>query len=99
MIISENYPYLKVKFNIGAYESRISAYLDTGFDGYLVVPISLASSLGQGDYLARWELGDGCIVEAFEYLGVLEIVGLGTAIKARITLLGNDYLVGRGLIE
>lgn len=49
--------------------ATVWAYIDTGFDGYLIVPEHLGDEFGEGDYLARWELGDGSLVTGDEYLG------------------------------
>ena len=59
-------------------------YIDTGFDGYLIIPDYLVNELGEPDYVSEWELGDGSIVDAQDYLGLLEIVGLEENIEVRI---------------
>ena len=99
MLVSEDYPYLEVQFVARNYKGRAKAYLDTGFDGYLIIPSSLASNLGPEDYATWWELGNGSLVEAREYVGVVEVSDLGTSVPARLTLLGNDFVLGRGIID
>ena len=59
-------------------------YIDTGFDGYLIIPDYLVNELGEPDYVSEWELGDGSIVDAQDYLRMLEIVGLDGNIEVRI---------------
>ena len=44
-------------------------------------------------------LGDGSLIEAKEYFGAIEIPGLGTSLPARITSLGDEFLIGRGVID
>lgn len=78
-------------------QGNLQAYLDTGFDGYLIIPSSLASNLGPGDYVTRWEMGDGSLAEAGEYIGIMEVSDL--VMTARLTLLGNDFILGRGIID
>jgi predicted aspartyl protease len=99
LLISEDYPYLEVKFVVKDYQAQARAYLDTGFDGYLVVPLSLAANLGSEDYVTRWEMGDGSLVEVKEYLGSIEVSNLGLSFPARIILLSNDFVLGRGVID
>lgn len=99
MLISENYPYLEVKFIVKGNQAQARAYLDTGFDGYIVVPSSLETNLGLEDYITRWEMGDSSLVEAKEYFGSIEISGLGLSLPSRITLLGNDFVLGRAIID
>ena len=45
----------------------------------------------------RWR--DGSVVQAQEYRGDILVAGLGVTIPARITLLGEEYLVGRGVVD
>ena len=99
MVISEDYPYLEVQFAVRDYKTQVRAYIDTGFDGYLIVPLSLATKLGREDYATQWELGDGSLIEAKEYFGAIEIPGLETSHPARITSLGDDFLIGRSVID
>jgi predicted aspartyl protease len=75
------------------------AYLDTGYDGYLVIPASAISEFGPHDYLSRWELGDGNLVIAQEYLGEIELVGLEHRMPARITCLGEEWILGRSVLD
>ena len=99
MIVSENYPYVQVRLSVREQQFEVQAYIDTGFDGYVIVPDWYGLMLGLGDYVSRWRLGDGSEVEAEDYLGTAEIVGLPMAIPARISRLGNEFMIGRGIID
>jgi hypothetical protein len=59
----------------------------------------LVNELGEPDYVSEWELGEGSIVDAQDYLGVLEIVGLVENIEVRITAVGNEFIMGRSVID
>ena len=99
-VLTPAYPYVEIEFVVGAFRSAtILAYVDTGFDGYLIIPGTQASLLGTPQFSAPWELGDGSIVEAQEYRGDILLSGLKVSIPARITLLGEEYLVGRGVVD
>lgn len=45
------------------------------------------------------ELGDGSVVQAQEYRGEVHVSGLAVTVPARITLLGEEYLLGRGIVD
>ena len=99
-VITAAYPYVEIQFAVGAFRSQtLLAYVDTGFDGYLVIPATEASVLGLPQFTAPWELGDGSVVQAEEYRGEIHVTGLAVTIPARITLLGEEYLVGRGVVD
>ena len=99
MVVSENYPYLQVQFNVRGYEDKLKAYIDTGFDGYLIIPADYIAQLGKGDYISRWELGDSSTISANDYIGTVFIQDIDTPIIARITCLANETLLGRGIID
>jgi hypothetical protein len=69
-VVTPAYPYVEVEFAVGAFRSPIVlAYVDTGFDGYLIIPATQTSLLGPPQFFAPWELGDGSVVQAQEYRG------------------------------
>lgn len=99
-VVTPAYPYLEVQFTIGVLRSpTVLAYVDTGFDGYLIVPAVQAGLLGPSQFSAPWELGDGSVVQAQEYRGEVHVSGLAVTVPARITLLGEEYLLGRGIVD
>jgi predicted aspartyl protease len=99
-VVTPAYPYVEIEFVVGAFRSStILAYVDTGFDGYLIIPATQTSLLGAPQFSAPWELGDGSVVQAHEYRGDILVSGLTINIPARITLLGEEYLVGRGVVD
>lgn len=99
MYISERYPYLEVLVSVRGLRKKEWAYLDTGYDGYLVVPESAALEFGPQDCLSRWELGDGSLAIAREFLGEIELVGFGYRMPARITCLGEEWILGRSVLD
>ncbi|MFB6214456.1 MAG: hypothetical protein ABEI54_01170 [Candidatus Bipolaricaulia bacterium] len=99
-VISDNYPYLPIIFRIRGNEQSALAFIDTGFDGYLVIPEELESELGEEDYISKWELADGSFAVGPEYLGKTRIEGLDNSeISARITCIGDEFIVGREIID
>ncbi|MBM3943841.1 MAG: hypothetical protein FJ316_13230 [SAR202 cluster bacterium] len=99
-IISHEYPYLPVAVELRGRTVRSSALIDTRFSGSLVVPATwLDPSLGLPDGYGRWELADGRAVRAPVYLGSVEIVGLVRIPQIVITVLGNEYVIGRRILD
>jgi predicted aspartyl protease len=46
-VVTPAYPYVEVEFTVGAFRSlTVLAYVDTGFDGYLIIPATQTSILG-----------------------------------------------------
>lgn len=100
MVVTPAYPYVEVTFTIGAFRSPpILAYVDSGFDGYLLVPAAQTTLFGLPQFSTSWELGDGSAVQAQEYRGEMQVSGLPLIIPARITCLGEEYLLGRGIVD
>jgi predicted aspartyl protease len=99
MVVSKDYPYLQVKVTVHNVSFTSRALLDTGFDGHLVLPEALGSQFGRPHYLVKVRLADGTERESPEYRGGVEIVGLGVIHMGRLTLLGDECLMGQGIIK
>ncbi len=99
MIVSPRFPYLEIRVTVRGHEVQDWAYIDTGFDGYVVVPHDQDQVFGPGDYASLWELGDTSLAQAEEYLGQVQLVGTAEIFLARVTALGNEYIIGRALLD
>lgn len=99
MVVSYRYPYLEVELTVRGYRSVVWGYIDTGFDGYVAIPRSLQARIGAPDYVVRWELADTSGAEAGEYLGTIRLVGEGGEMPARVTVLGDEFLIGRAIVD
>jgi clan AA aspartic protease len=99
MHISNEYPFLDVRITVRSFRTSYRALVDTGFDGHLTLPISLAASLGIADSHAQWNLADGTPILLPEYRGGIEIAGLGITFMARIILMGEECLLGQEIIR
>jgi predicted aspartyl protease len=98
-IVSQHFPYLRAEIIVGTLTLDAECYLDTGFDGYLIVPENHTDRLGPGDFVSRWELGDATTVPAEAYLGRVRLAGLDNEIEAVVIALGNEYLMGRSITD
>ena len=99
MLISSDYPYVQVQITIRTYRSVFRALVDTGFDGHVILPESLGEQLGKPDYLSKSWLADSTERDTPEYQGGVEIVGLNITFLGRMTLLGNECLIGQEIIK
>jgi predicted aspartyl protease len=97
-VVSTHFPYLPIRLTVRAQTVAIEAFLDTGFDGDIVVPQGVLIDVGTPHNYVRWLLADGSPVQAPAYLGVVEVGSLG-AFSAAVTILGDEPLVGRGLTD
>ena len=99
-VVSTVYPFLQVRVEIRGWQDEVLALLDTGFDGDLSIPSSVLNLiLGSPDTSDNWQLADDSVVEAPVYLGTVEIIGLTPIDEASITVLGEEYLLGRGILD
>ena len=99
MLVSSDYPYLQVRVTVRSHSLTYRALLDTGFDGYLVLPEGLENQLGAPEFQVKTRLADGSESMRPHYHGGVEIVGLGLVFLAPLTLLGDECLVGQGVIR
>lgn len=97
MIITHDYPYLSFTCQIGEYRFGGSGYVDTGFDGGLVIPEDSLQYVGEPVSLSEIELGNGSRTVVPIYYGIVEIGK--TKYVAGIICAGNEYLLGRQVID
>jgi predicted aspartyl protease len=95
---SERFPYLGLHVEVRNRIHSVDALIDTGFDGFLAVPPSLLADGQPPDNFQSWSLADGTRVTAPLYLGTVHVGDLGS-VPALITALGDEPLVGRGVID
>lgn len=98
-VISDRYPYLALEVKARGVIITDYFYIDTGFDGNLILPKHFAHEFGEADYISRWRLGDGSLVEAEDYLGEAKVVEVTEAAPVRVSCVGDEFIVGRGIID
>lgn len=99
MVTSARFPCVEVRFTVRGIRMQAWAYLDTGFDGFLIVPFDTASALGDPDLVSTWELGDGSIAAGPDYLADIEVIGIPKTIRGQVTCLGDDWILGLGVLN
>lgn len=99
MVTSHRFPYLEVEFSVRGTRSRDFAFLDTGFDGFLIVPFAISAMLGTPDLVSTWELADGSLTAGADYLGQIEIVSISNPINGQITCLADEWVLGLSVMK
>ena len=98
-VTSETYPYLQIRFGVQDHSGQEHALVDTGFTGHLAIPESWQARLGMPDGYGQWTLADRSIFHAPVYLGRVEIVGLSPIPAATIVVVGDEYILGRRVLD
>jgi predicted aspartyl protease len=98
-VVSTTYPYLRIRVSLRGQEFEALALVDSGFTGDVVIPEGLAQfPVGSPDTWVDWEVADGAVIPAPLYYGTVEIIGF-PPIPAAVTILGQEHLVGTGVID
>lgn len=95
---SEHFPYLRLALTVGGRAVRVEALVDTGFDGDILVPLSLVADGQPPDEYRSWGLADGSEITTPVYRGTVQVGSLATE-PANIALLGDEAIVGRGVTD
>lgn len=95
--VSDKFPYIPIQVEFRHRKEKVEALLDTGFDGYVILPESIVSNGEPADEYLLWRMADGSIISAPAYKGVIRI---GNIVMDRIvvTILGSKPIVGRSVI-
>lgn len=96
---SDRYPYLALEVKVRDINITDYFYIDTGFDGDLILPGHFANEFGEADYISRWRLGNGSVLEAEDYVGEAKVVEVTEAALVRVSCVGDEFIVGRGIID
>lgn len=95
LLSSSRFPYLPVQVSLGDWTEHTDALVDTGFTGYLVVPVGFLNGQAPDSYDV-WTVADGRRVVASTYAGALQI-GNFPPIEVLITVLGDEAILGRSV--
>lgn len=95
---SARFPYVPIRLVVGQQVIEVEAFLDTGFDGDVVMPRgSVRRGTRRTSYL-YWTLPDNSVVSAPAYPGTVEIGRLGS-FPVLVTVLGDEPIIGRRLTD
>ena len=97
-VVSARYPYVPVRLVVDQQVIEVEAFLDTGFDGDIVIPRGLIDSSARPTSYLYWALTDNSIVQAPAYPGTAAIGQLGS-FPVLVTMLGDEPIVGRRVTD
>lgn len=99
-VVSTDYPFLQVRVEIRGQRVEELALTDTGFEGAAAVPENWADeTLGDPEVFVPLQMADGSVSYAPVFVGSVEIVGFSPIADIPITVLGNEYMLGRDVID
>jgi len=98
-VVSDQFPFLEIAWEVRGIRGQALAFIDTGFDGFLMLPTEWMQWLGVPDRVDWWQLADGSYVAAPTYFGHLCVVGIGTIVYGSLVVIGNETVVGLDLIR
>ena len=97
------FPYVQIRLRIVGQQTDIEveedAFLDTGFDGHVILPLSMLAQLGVPELTRNWTLADGSLAVSYSYSGVIELAELSGEIRVTVDVIGSEVMIGRRLIE
>src|SRR5262245_39895385 len=97
-LVSNHYPYVPITIAIERYRASAEAFLDTGFEGNLLVPTGFLPPDLRPANSTTWTMPDGRRVVAPTYWASVQIGDLGIY-NVLISALGDEVLIGRRLID
>jgi predicted aspartyl protease len=97
--VSSHSPYIAVRIRIQDFILETEAFVDTGFDGGILLPPLRLLDLAPTNLLRTFTLGDGRAVPLPAYRGQLEVVGIATSIETIIAIGAPEILLGRQVLD
>jgi predicted aspartyl protease len=95
---SSRFPFLPLLITIGGHAIEVSALIDTGFEGYTVLPELLVPPGLEPTAFHDLELADGTVIEVPMFAATIQL-GDFEAVTGSAYGLGEEPLVGLRVIE
>jgi hypothetical protein len=97
MLTSSQFPYVDVVITIGTWSLVESVYLDTGFEGGLLIPEYLRHEILASASRVRLKVADETIVRAPGWSGLVRLAE--SQFDVEIAALGARFLLGRDVLD
>ena|SRR5687767_2842614 len=97
MLVSKQYPYCEIVISIGTWNFGEEAYLDTGFEGGLLIPEYLHREILASPTWSRLRVAHDALVDARTWMGTIEIGDLRAVVE--IAAMGSRFLLGREVMD
>ena len=97
--VSSHSPYIAIRVRIQDFVLETEAFVDTGFDGGLLLPSLRLPDAAPPNLVRSFTLGDGSVVPLPAYRGQVEIVGIAKSIQTMISIGAPEILLGRHVLN
>ena len=97
MLQSEQFPYCEIVIAVGVWSIVDFAYLDTGFEGGLIVPAYIRDEIPARSVVMPLAVANGQVVYAPSWNGFVELED--TRFPVEISAMGPRFLLGRDVLD
>lgn len=97
MVTSGRYPYTEFIVTIGTWTLVEEAYLDTGFEGGLLLPAYLEDEILASPDRTKFEIADGAMVMLPAWTGYIELSTCQFSVE--VAAMGSRFLLGREILD
>src|SRR5579862_6075847 len=94
---SDRFPYVEVVVTIGTWSNVIWAYIDTGFDGGLLLPARIGRGVYADPDYGPFRVADDYVLRVPCWPGTLELNG--TEYSVDVAAVGSRCLLGRQVTD
>lgn len=91
------YPWIEFSLTIGTWDVADLAYLDTGFEGGLLIPLGVGREVLASPTQVPMRLADGDTVDVLSRRGIIELAGHRFLVE--VAAMGARYLLGREVLD
>lgn len=95
---SSHFPYLPVEVTFKQNKYTLEALLDTGFDGYVVLPPGLVTNGEAADLYESCKLADNSVIKVPIFIGTIKLARKKLS-KVTFLIMGDEPIIGREVIK
>lgn len=97
-VVSSHFPYITIEITLKHNKHTLEALLDTGFDGYIVLPPGLITNGEAPDLYESCKLADDSIIRVPVFIGSVKVARKKFN-KITFIIMGDEPIIGRKIIE
>ena len=97
-IVSSHFPYIPIEITFKHNKQTSEALLDTGFDGYVVLPAGLVTNGEAPDLYESCQLADDSVIRVPVFIGSVKIAGKRFN-KVTFIIMGDESIIGREIMK
>ena len=99
VLLGDDREAVEVELEVRGLRGQSFAFIDTGFDGFLMLPTEWLNLLGTTDRVDWWQLADGSCVVAPNYFGRFRIIGIDSTVHGSLVVVGNEVVIGLNFVR